>query len=330
MVGALARRPELALEVHASENIAERLAQSAPAAKVVAHPRRPLPLRLVVEQLVIARRSKRYDVVLPLGNFLLFGARRPQVLTAQNAWYFTDDVRRFRRLHCPPAMRLRLAIESAAARASIRRATVVVAVSCAMRAAISEDLGPRDNLRVVLSATPELPAPGQVPPGLPDEPFVLMVAHDDPHKEWGRVASAFEADTGLPPLVIVGRQRRSNLEDSPRVRILGEISDASELAALYEAAACCLAHSRFESFGLTPVEALRSGTPVAASDLPAHREACGDDAVYYPPESITELAQAVRRAIGRGTVASPTSARRTWDQAAGELASIIAAVSQSG
>ncbi len=38
-----------------------------------------------------------------------------------------------------------------------------------------------------------------------------------------------------------------------------------------------------EGFGLPIIEALAVGTPVIASDLPAHREVAGDLAVYRDP-----------------------------------------------
>lgn len=323
VVEALARRDDVSVTVHVSGDLAGDLARRVPAATVVGRPRRALPLRLLDEQLRVAGQARRFDVVLAFGNFALFGSPRPQVLTAQNAWYFTDEVRRFRREHCPPAMRARLAVESVVARASIRRATRVVAVSHAMRDAVAADMGALEKLAVVVSATPRLPPPAPLPADLPEEPFALFVAHDDPHKEWDRVAEIFERDTDLPPLVIAGRRRRSALQPTPRVRLAGEIHDPAQLAALYREAGCYLAHSRFESFGLTPAEALAAGTPVAASDLPAHREACGDGATYYAPTDDGALAAAVRAAASAAHTAPAGAPARTWDDCARELAEVL-------
>jgi len=48
-----------------------------------------------------------------------------------------------------------------------------------------------------------------------------------------------------------------------------------------------------ESFAHPLIEAMSSGLPVVASDLPVHREVCGDAAVYFPRFSPQELADRV-------------------------------------
>jgi glycosyltransferase involved in cell wall biosynthesis len=55
------------------------------------------------------------------------------------------------------------------------------------------------------------------------------------------------------------------------------------LRRLLRDARAALAPSFAEGFGLTVIEALTVGTPVIASDIPAHREAGGSDAIYIDP-----------------------------------------------
>ena len=48
-----------------------------------------------------------------------------------------------------------------------------------------------------------------------------------------------------------------------------------------------------ETFAHPLVEAMESGLPIVASDLPVHREVCGDAAIYFPRFSADDLASAV-------------------------------------
>jgi glycosyltransferase involved in cell wall biosynthesis len=57
---------------------------------------------------------------------------------------------------------------------------------------------------------------------------------------------------------------------------------ASEMSAFYRAAQLLIFPSRYEGYGLVPVEAMLAGTPVAATDYPAIREGVGDGARLVP------------------------------------------------
>lgn len=326
-LAALARVPGVELTVYATGEIAEQLA-GAGIERVRRVPQRGLLSRLGWEQLVLPLRARSHDVVYAIGNVTVFLSPRPVVVTQQNAWYFGDLVRAFRRARCPRRMRARLVVETALARASIRRASRAVAVSDTLRAGIEADLGPRQNLRVVLSATPRRPTAetsSRQPRSSEDDAYVLVVAHDDPHKEWDALAALFARRPDLPRLRIVGRcalERRATLEraGAGRVEVIGVVADPAALTALYEGAHCCVAHSRFESFGLTPLESLAAGTPVVATDIAAHREVCGARAAYYDPHDLDGLAALVL-AARRAPAALPVE--RTWDDNARELAAVL-------
>ena len=64
------------------------------------------------------------------------------------------------------------------------------------------------------------------------------------------------------------------------IRALGRVSDA-ELRALYENAFCLLFPSRYEGFGLPPLEAMWCGCPVIASRSGAVPEVSGDAALWF-------------------------------------------------
>jgi glycosyltransferase involved in cell wall biosynthesis len=329
---ALDTHADLELTIVASGGVSDELRGACPRARVLSEPRRSLTRRLLWQQVVLARRARHYDVLYAPGNFGVLVAPIPQVLTHQNIWYFTDEVRRFRRERCPARMRARLAVESAAARLSTRRADVVLAVSASMRDAIARDL-PHGGAEVLLSAPPAMPrGDGALPAGLPRD-YVLAVATDLPHKDWDGLIAAFSSRAELPPLVLVGdcsKRRRVAVEHrletlgaQGRVRLAGPVADKHALAAFYRRARCCLAHSYFESFGLTACEALVVDRPLVASDIPAHREVCGGRARYYSPSDPSQMLAAVADAVREGppdaALAWPLR-DRTWADNAAELA----------
>ncbi len=65
-------------------------------------------------------------------------------------------------------------------------------------------------------------------------------------------------------------------------------------------AAVYVATSRYEPFGLAPVEAALSGCALVLSDIPTFRELWDGDGVFYAPGDAAELARAVRRLLDEG------------------------------
>ena len=76
------------------------------------------------------------------------------------------------------------------------------------------------------------------------------------------------------------------------VRVLPFLSPA-ELASVYRRATLVLVPSEAEGFGLPVIEALASGTPVLASDLPVLREVGGQATVYAPVGEIPTWVQRI-------------------------------------
>lgn len=74
-------------------------------------------------------------------------------------------------------------------------------------------------------------------------------------------------------------------------------ADDTAVTGAYHEAAVAVCPSRFEGFGLTPVEAIASGTPVVASDIPPHREFVGDGARLVPPDAHDRMAAAIAEAL---------------------------------
>ena len=202
---------------------------------------------------------------------------------------------------------------------------------------MSEDVSTR-NVKLVLSATPT----GTYPPqttrldSLPDR-YVLSVANDYPHKDWDGLFDVFLRNDTLPPLVLVGKARSHRQlperlmrpgSDQPGVVLWGPESNRARLGSLYAGADAYLAHSYLEAFALTPYEAMSHGTPVVASDIPSHREICGERARFYPLGVSSALAESLVATLRDPRLPAPPPGR-TWADNAREVGDILARAAES-
>ena len=135
--------------------------------------------------------------------------------------------------------------------------------------------------------------------GLRDKKFLLCVGVTRSNKNIEMVLAAFlEAKLGDTLLVMTGESSVSvhghltNLQ-SENVRKVGHVSD-SELRTLYEHALALIYPSRYEGFGLPPLEAMNCGCPVVISDQPALVEISGDAALQCGVDDVSELTRLMR------------------------------------
>lgn len=83
---------------------------------------------------------------------------------------------------------------------------------------------------------------------------------------------------------------------APDIRYAGVLS-TDEVAALYADARVYAATSRYEPFGLAPLEAVLAGCALVAADIPTFRELWDGCALFYAPGDATALVAALRRAL---------------------------------
>jgi glycosyltransferase involved in cell wall biosynthesis len=139
--------------------------------------------------------------------------------------------------------------------------------------------------------------------------FVLYVGNIKPHKNLVRLIEAFHAirrdDLEDLKLLIIGDEiskwpmlRRAVHEYKlhKHVRFLGYLPDDT-LAILYRLASVFVFPSLYEGFGLPPLEAMASGTPVVTSNVSSLPEVAGDAAVLVDPYDTDSIVDGVRRVL---------------------------------
>jgi glycosyltransferase involved in cell wall biosynthesis len=177
--------------------------------------------------------------------------------------------------------------------------------------------------------------------GLPER-YVLYLGGFDARKNVATVLKAYRyAQSAIGkdcPLVVAGplpgqdtsfapdprRLARKQGMNERFVRFVGSPVDADK-PAIYRAAAAFIFPSRYEGFGLPPLESLACGTPVVGSDTSSIPEIVGDAGVLLPPDDAQGMAEALirlatddafRAELSRRALAQ--AARFSWERTAQE------------
>ena len=154
-------------------------------------------------------------------------------------------------------------------------------------------LQPRKNLRLILRAWPMIRA---AHPGI-----VLKIV--------GARQQHFKSEDGLPSVI-------------DGIEPLGYVDDET-LRHLYRSAVCLVFPSRYEGFGLPPLEAMASGCPVVTSNATSLPEVVGDAGLYFDPDQVEELIDQVKLVLGNDDLRQRMAVRGieraadfTWDHSA--------------
>ena len=146
--------------------------------------------------------------------------------------------------------------------------------------------------------------------GIPaDVPYVLSLATLEIRKNLDQVVNAFVLHLEQNPgsqlhLVLSGmsgwklEQLQSALADAKkwrhRIVLTGFVED-HDLSALYSDALCFVYLSRYEGFGLPPLEAMACGTPVICADNSSLPEVVGEAGVMLDADDVQGVAGAIHR-----------------------------------
>jgi glycosyltransferase involved in cell wall biosynthesis len=139
--------------------------------------------------------------------------------------------------------------------------------------------------------------------------FVLYAGNVKPHKNLERLIDAFDLvrKRGLDhlKLVIIGddiskytalRRAVHQHQLHKFVRFLGYLPEET-LAVMYRLAGVFVFPSLYEGFGLPPLEAMASGTPVVTSNVSSLPEVAGDAAVLVDPYDAHAIAEGIHRVL---------------------------------
>jgi glycosyltransferase involved in cell wall biosynthesis len=244
------------------------------------------------ELFAVARAARRHgaDLVHCPANFGPIRSRVPVVLTIH-------DLLAFRHPEFVPGAYSH--ILRAMIRLAGRAARRVLTVSRASRDDIVAFLGvPADRVVVTPlagSANAETPSAARL------DSQLLAVGNRMPHKGFETLLEALASiePSRRPTLVITGSHGedplapvvdRLGLRD--HVDLRGWLS-RDDLDRLYAESTALVFPTRFEGFGLPPLEAMARGCPVIVSDLPVVHEVAGDAAVYVDPADPSAIAHAI-------------------------------------
>lgn len=145
-------------------------------------------------------------------------------------------------------------------------------------------------------------------PGV-EGPYLLTVGTLQPRKDLETALAAFErcADAGAPhALVVAGARgwrdgatiaRLRGSRHGARIHRLGQLDDAALVRALRGADALLFA-SRYEGFGMPPLEAMACGTPVIAARATSVPEVVGEAALLVEPGDAKAFADALLGLLG--------------------------------
>lgn len=145
------------------------------------------------------------------------------------------------------------------------------------------------------------------PAPIPYEKFIMYVGQQPDYKNLRRLATAHQQLLATHPslgLVFVGRMNPDTVRNQSffekkgykNIYFTGFLPD-SQRDYLYTKALAYVFPSLMEGFGLPPLEAMASGTPVISSNASCMPEILGDAAEYFDPHDTQSIAQTIDAVI---------------------------------
>ncbi len=233
---------------------------------------------------------------------------------------------------------------------ALARASAVICVSQAARTEVVEHLGLQGDLVHAIALGVDSSWSATSPPsparrselGLPAD-HLLFVGAVEPRKGLPTLLDALRLlraqGADVPPLVLAGPAGwgppidEEGLAPGSLIR-LGWVADPV-LREVVAGATALILPSRYEGFGLPPLEAFACGTPVLASDLPVLREVSGSLATYAPAGDVEAFAEGILALLQHDGGPAARAERRaraasfTWARCAARTLEVYTSVASS-
>ena len=225
-------------------------------------------------------------------------------------------------------------------RAAVERADRVICVSESTRRDLMDlfNPDPKKIQTIHLGATRATPldtGADSLKAHMIDRPFFLYVGMRGPYKNFDRVLRAYASRQSLRAefdLIVFGYAAFWDEEielmaslglEHPRVR--QTTGNDALLGHLYSRAVALIYPSLYEGFGIPPLEAMAYGCPVLCSNRSSIPEVVGDAGLYFDPESVDSMADAMERVAAVAEFREDLSARGreraklfSWDRCAAQ------------
>jgi glycosyltransferase involved in cell wall biosynthesis len=321
---------EWIVEPEVAEHLGARWTASV---SVVSRPPDPVAARLLWEQLSLVRYAARggFDVLVSAANFGPLARHERTIVVAANALHFDEMTIKGNR-------RYRYALESALARASVRRARATVTATEAMASLVRAKT--RRNPLVMPFG------PGMVQARVPSRDGRLRFLHRTgwgPHKRLEDLLRAVKdlASTHAERFLVVSscdphtdfaygfeesREHRALLDD-PVIGSHVQLRSFPNHEGGEFVGDAVVMPSTMESFCFPLAEGIAVGVPIVAAESPFARELCGPSARYAPPADPAGLAAAMRQVLDGDPPPAPTAeqvARLSWRSHADRFSALCA------
>ncbi|MEA2490403.1 MAG: hypothetical protein QOH21_2195 [Acidobacteriota bacterium] len=244
------------------------------------------PLGVIWQQLLLPRIGEA-DVLWGPHGTLPIAWRRPAVITLHDFTSLTMP----RRHRLQTILSFNLIIGR-----SLEMAARIACVSQAVANEAMRGFGvAAQRIEIVSNGVDEYFSPGEDDEG----DYLLYTGTLEPRKGLDVLLAVWwSLPEPRPRLVLCGDAGwKTRMPDDPRIEVTGYVT-RERLRALYRGARVFVYPSRYEGFGIPPLEAMACGAPVIATRTGAIPEFAGDAALLVPPGDRDALRAALVRLLG--------------------------------